>query len=301
MALDFDEVHADRLVKVFGPTRALAGVSLRFAAGEVAVVEGPNGSGKSTLLSILGQLARPDAGTVRYGKHPPKRSKRQAIRRQIGILGHASMLYPDLTGRENLELFGALYGVPQVRRRVEALVERFEIGRFFERTTRNYSRGQLQRVALARAILHEPRLLLLDEPSTGLDVAGVRRLKDAVREEREAGRILVLVTHDEELAGAVADRRIRLARGKVDPVEGGLGAKGAPSTSPAGSPLLEANESEPVPGEAAPQEAASEEAASEEAAPEGAVPSENKEPGAPVGDDPERNDDGNSSATEVRE
>lgn len=213
MALDFEEVHAERLLKMFGPTCALRNVDVRFAAGEVTVVEGPNGSGKTTLLSIIGQLARADQGTVRYGKHKNRRSKE--IRRQIGILGHASMLYPDLTGRENLELFAALYGVKNVKTRVDELTDRFGIGKFFDRATRNYSRGQLQRVALARAVLHSPRLLLLDEPSTGLDVAGVERLRGAVDAERERGTILVLVTHDAGLAEEIADVRVRLRRGSV--------------------------------------------------------------------------------------
>lgn len=212
--LDFQRVTAKQLVKVYGATRALVGVDLTFEAGRVTVVEGPNGSGKSTLLAILAQLARPTRGQVLYGKVDGRRGG-AALRARIGVLAHAAMVYPDLTGRENLELFASLHGVAVPRRRVDTLVERFELGRFLDRTARTYSRGQLQRVALARALVHSPRLLLLDEPSTGLDERSVARLEDTVREEREAGAIVVLVTHDAALADRLGDARIRLDRGRV--------------------------------------------------------------------------------------
>jgi len=219
MAEDFEQVEARGLVKMFGTTRALSGVELTLRAGEITVVEGPNGSGKSTLLSLLAQLARPTDGVVRYGEVVPRgRAAEAALRRRIGVLSHAAMVYPDLTGRENLELYARLHACAEPRARVEAMIARFEIGRFVDRPVRTYSRGQLQRVALARALMHEPRLLLLDEPSTGLDVQGVERLAEAIGEERRRGAIAMLVTHDPALAGRLADRRVRLERGRV--VEG---------------------------------------------------------------------------------
>jgi heme exporter protein A len=214
VALDFQRVRAVELVKVWGATRALAGVDLTFEAGKVTVVEGPNGSGKSTLLAILAQLARPTRGRVLYGDREGHRGGAQ-IRACIGVLAHAAMVYPDLTGRENLELFAALHDVTHVKDRVAELVERFEIGRFLDRPARTYSRGQLQRVSLARALVHAPRLLLLDEPTTGLDERSVERLIATVEAEREAGRILVLVTHDAVIAERLADVRVRLDRGRV--------------------------------------------------------------------------------------
>jgi heme exporter protein A len=216
MSLSFERVTTEGLTKMYGLTRALLGVDLTFDAGKVTVVEGPNGSGKSTLLSLLAQLARPTKGRVRYGEVPPRTAQKR-IRRHLGVLGHASMLYPDLSGRENLDLYARLYGLSPDR--VVSLVDRFELGRFFERPTRTYSRGQLQRVALARAVLHEPKLLLLDEPSTGLDHSAVARLVTVVEAERERGAICVLITHDSGLADRLADVRVRLDRGRV--VEGG--------------------------------------------------------------------------------
>lgn len=207
-------MRAVELVKMYGHTRALAGIHASLRAGEVTVIEGPNGSGKSTLLSILAQLAHPTAGRVLYGKRDGARV-RATLRRHIGILAHASMLYPDLSGRENLELFASLYDVESPARRVDELAQRFEVGGFFERPTRTYSRGQLQRVALARAIIHRPKLLLLDEPSTGLDAHAVERLVVAIEEERAGGAICVLVTHDAAFAERIGDRRLRLERGKV--------------------------------------------------------------------------------------
>lgn len=215
MSVDFDRVEVKGLVKVYGATRALVGVSATLPAGKVTVIEGPNGSGKSTLLNILAQLVRPTRGTVLYGDYDASRYPGIELRAQIGILAHAAMVYPDLSGKENLALYAKLYDRPGGKALVERLCDRFEIGKWGERPARTYSRGQLQRVALARALLHEPRLLLLDEPSTGLDVRSVDRLVKAVEEERDRGAIVGLITHDPVLSEQIAQRTIKLARGRV--------------------------------------------------------------------------------------
>jgi heme exporter protein A len=213
VALDFDRVEARGIVKVFGATRALAGVDLSLSAGEITVIEGPNGAGKSTLLEILSLLSRPTRGTLFFGKLDAWRERSQ-LRGTLGVLAHAAMLYPELSGRENLQLFARIYGVPV--QRVNELGERFEATAFWDRATRTYSRGQLQRMSLARALLHQPRLLLLDEPSTGLDVRASAQLVEAVKVERARGSIVALITHDVALADLLADRRLRLSRGRVD-------------------------------------------------------------------------------------
>lgn len=215
MTASFEIVEAQGLVKTFGPTRALAGVDVSLRAGEVTVIEGPNGSGKTTLLGILSLLVRPTRGTVRFGALDAL-ARPDALRGAIGVLAHAAMVYPDLTGIESLHLAASLYDVRGAEARIASLRERFEIGPFGDRATRTYSRGQLQRIALARALVHEPSLLLLDEPSTGLDAASVERLARAVRAERERGAIVVLVTHDVAFAQSIGDRRIVLSRGRVD-------------------------------------------------------------------------------------
>src|SRR5262249_25281412 len=154
--------------------------------------EGPNGSGKSTLLNVLALLTRPSRGELRFGAHDPRKHPR--LRARIGLVAHAAMVYPDLTGHENLALTARLYALADARAALAELEARFELGAFMARPARSYSRGQLQRLALARALLPAPRLLLLDEPSTGLDQKSVERLCEAVRQERARGAIVVLVT-----------------------------------------------------------------------------------------------------------
>ncbi|MBX3246300.1 MAG: ABC transporter ATP-binding protein [Myxococcales bacterium] len=216
----FDRVRAAGLVKLYGRTRALAGVSLELHAGEVTVIEGPNGSGKSTLLQILALTAKPTDGTLTFGELDARRHA-STLRRHLGVVAHASMLYPDLTGRENVRLYAALFGLERPGARAAELFERFAIGSFGDRPVRTYSRGQLQRVSLARALVADPTLLLLDEPSTGLDVAGVARLEEVVHAERARGAIVVLVTHDGGLAARVASRRVALQGGRLVPAPEG--------------------------------------------------------------------------------
>jgi heme exporter protein A len=213
VTLSFDRVDGKGLVKVFGATRALSGVSASFEAGTVTCIEGPNGSGKSTLLSLLGLITRPTRGELRFGNYDA--IKRPELRAAVGVLAHAAMVYPDLTAHESLALAARLYAVSNPGQRCAELVERFGLGAWASRPSRTYSRGQLQRLSLARALLHAPRLLLLDEPSTGLDAASVERLVTAVQAERARGAIVVLVTHDRALAERLADRRIELAQGRL--------------------------------------------------------------------------------------
>jgi ABC-type multidrug transport system ATPase subunit len=203
-------VELRSVTKVYGPVRALVGLSARFEARKVTMVLGPNGSGKSTLLAIVGTLTRATTGTVSHGALGKTRAE---VRRLLGWVGHDSLCYADLSGRENIELAARLHGI-ETQLAYETARARFELGAFAERPFRTYSRGQRQRVALARALVHEPQLLLLDEPTTGLDVAGVKRLREVVRSEAERGAVVVVVTHDEGFAEA-GDARIVLERGKV--------------------------------------------------------------------------------------
>lgn len=195
--------------KTFGPVRALVNVTAAFDASAPTILEGPNGSGKTTLLSLLGTLARPSSGEVDFGVLG---RSREEVRSQLGWLGHDLLVYADLSGRENIALAARLHGLPAAAAVAEA-TERFGLGPFVDRPVRTYSRGQRQRVALARALVHSPRLLLLDEPTTGLDAAGVALLERVVADEAAAGVVLVIVTHD---AGFVPSaRRLRLERGRL--------------------------------------------------------------------------------------
>lgn len=214
MNAPFDHVQARGLVKMYGATRALGGVDVRLDAGRITSIEGENGSGKSTLLLLLAGLSKPTRGDVHYGSIRLTNAG-NAVRAHVGVVSHAPLVYPDLTGRENLTLFAQLHGLRHPAVRVGALVERFALDTFVDRPTRTYSRGQLQRTSLARALIHEPRFLLLDEPTTGLDTAGQALLAEVLRAEREAGRIVAMVTHDSAFTEDLADMRIRLVRGRL--------------------------------------------------------------------------------------
>src|SRR6476620_6622182 len=184
--MSFDAVEARGLTKVYGRHRALAGVDLTLRAGQATALIGPNGAGKSTLVGILSTMVTPTAGTVRYGGAEVGEDE---LRGTIGLIAHESLCYGDLTGRENLIFFARLYGVADAPRAADALLTRVGLADAAGRAARTYSRGMLQRLAVARAIVHQPKLLLADEPFTGLDRDGVALLSELLREERARGRV----------------------------------------------------------------------------------------------------------------
>ena len=204
----------------FGSTVALRGVDAVFSCGYVTVLEGPNGSGKTTLLGILGTVVRPSAGEVSYeavaGAEPQGPAPRtlEQIRRQIGWVSHEAHAYPDLSARQNVELAAALYEVDAAQA-WNGAAARFALGSFADRPLRHLSRGQRQRVAVARSLVHAPAVLLLDEPTAGLDGEGVRSLVGVIAAEAARGAIVVLVTHDSAVAERVGGRRLRLERGRL--------------------------------------------------------------------------------------
>jgi ABC-type multidrug transport system ATPase subunit len=203
-------VELRSVTKAYGPVRALVGVSCRFEAERVTVVCGPNGSGKSTLLSLVGTLARPSSGVVDHGTLGRRRSE---VRRVLGWVGHDSLCYPDLSGRQNIELAARLHGC-NVERAFERAAERFDIAGFAGRAVRTYSRGQRQRIALARSLVHEPLLLLLDEPTTGLDPGSAEKLTEIVKQEAARGATVIVVTHDLAFADALGADVVALERGR---------------------------------------------------------------------------------------
>ena len=212
-------VELASVTKTYPPAvRALRGVSAQFVSGKVSVVLGANGSGKSTLLAIVGTLAAATSGKVSHGALG---KTRESVRRSLGWLGHDALCYADLTGRENIELSARLHGIA-ADAAFELARERFSLAAFAERPFRTYSRGQRQRVALARALVHEPMLLLLDEPTTGLDKAGVSILEGVVRAEAKRGAAVIVVTHDEAFATSVGDERLLLERGEVKEASKGV-------------------------------------------------------------------------------
>jgi heme exporter protein A len=188
-------------------------VDVELATGECLAVLGPNGAGKSTLLKMLATLLRADAGELAVCGHPlPDRAG--AARGEIGYLGHDPLVYLDLTARQNLELYADLYGLPDPRRLADDALDRVGLLARSYDLVRTFSRGMAQRLGLARVLLHDPRLLLLDEPYAGLDAAGAHLL-DAVLADASAGRGVVIVTHEVERGVALAGRLLVLRAGRT--------------------------------------------------------------------------------------
>ena len=207
-------LRLDRVSKTYGRHRALTDVSLSFLPAQVAAVLGPNGAGKSTMLGILSTLVPPSNGVVRWGDDRLGRSS--PLRSRIGYVGHEPGVYGDLSARENLRLFAALHGYADADVRARGLLDRVGLAEVRpDAPARTFSRGMQQRLSLARALLSEPQLLLFDEPSSALDPAGAAWLATVITAERDAGRIVVLVTHDLEAAAAVTEHVIILRRGRV--------------------------------------------------------------------------------------
>lgn len=214
MSLDFTEVTVRDVSRHYGRRRALTRISLACRSGEVLGLLGPNGAGKSTLLSILATLLAPSAGEVRYGAKTAADAG-PSLRASLGFLSHDLHLYPELTAAENLRFFARLYGLADVGARVDEALDRSGLASRRDDVVSGFSRGMRQRLALERALLHQPRLLLLDEPFTGLDDASVAALVARLRERRAAGRIVVVVTHDLDVAEQLLDKVAVLKEGRL--------------------------------------------------------------------------------------
>ncbi len=205
-------VHAEGLGKSFGRAVVLRDVTLSVTAGESVAVLGPNGAGKSTLLRLLGALTAPTTGTLRvFGANDAG----PGVRRRLGMVAHQSFCYPDLTARENLIFYARMYEIPAPDACVDAWLERVALVDAGDRPLRLFSRGMEQRLAIARALLHEPELVLLDEPWSGLDAAAADWLGELLIELRTQGRTIVVATHDFDRGLAVATRALIVHRGRL--------------------------------------------------------------------------------------
>ncbi len=202
------------LTKSFGSRLALRGLNLEIEAGQSLVIYGPNGAGKSTLIKILSTIMNPTSGTIFVNGMDLKKNAPE-IRRSIGIVTHQTLLYGNLSGRENLEFYGRMFEIPNLQQRIREMVSLVGMtGRQHDRVA-TLSRGMQQRFAIARALLHKPSILLADEPETGLDQEAIPLLWNATTDESGQRRTIVLVTHSLERGLELGDRFIILDRGKI--------------------------------------------------------------------------------------
>ena len=204
-------IRFENIDKRYGGLYALRRVSLEISAGECVVFAGRNGSGKTTLLRIAARLARPSSGSVSFvnggevrGTVPP-----------AGFVAHATMVYDELTAEENLLLFARLQGIAEPAARAETLLREVGLAERRNSLVRTFSRGMRQRVAIARALLNEPAVVLLDEPTTGLDTEGASWFAQTLRHLRDSGRTILMSLHGESEVSTLATRAIRLDAGAV--------------------------------------------------------------------------------------
>ena len=207
-------IEVKGLFKSFGPRRVLRGLALHVGKGEFVVIVGPNGAGKTTLLRILATIMKPDRGEITIdGFRLPDATVE--IRRRIGYISHHPLLYDELTAEENLRFYGMMYSVPEPERRIEQLLEQVGLADRRRDRVRTFSRGMLQRLAIARALIHDPPVVLLDEPFTGLDQKAADAFHALLQEFVGQERTIVMTTHQLEERLAMSSRILILHRGRI--------------------------------------------------------------------------------------
>jgi heme ABC exporter ATP-binding subunit CcmA len=198
--------------KYYGDFPALADVKLQIAPGSALALLGRNGAGKTTLLRIIAGLSRASKGSIKiHGAD----AREEATRRRIGVLGHGISVYDELSAFENLTLFGRLYGLPDPRKSAETMLERIGLARVRDGLAREFSRGMRQRLAVGRAFLHDPEVLLLDEPFTALDDRAIAVLQSMLKDMLARGRTIVMSTHQLREALELATHVALIQRGKI--------------------------------------------------------------------------------------
>jgi heme exporter protein A len=207
-------IEIKKLTKQADNKLILRGVDLSIKKGETVAILGPNGAGKSTLLKVLATLIKPTSGLIKVNNMDLKKNHIE-IKKIMGYLPHSSLLYDHYTPLENLVFFGDIYGVENVEQRAIALVKEVGLSFFLNEPVKNFSRGMIQRIAIARAIVHEPEILLLDEPHTGLDQGAIAILNNVILSMKAKGTTTLMVTHDFKQAAEICDRIIIIKNGKI--------------------------------------------------------------------------------------
>ena len=202
------------ITKRFGHLTALHGIDLEVGEGRALAVFGPNGAGKSTLVRLIATLGKPTAGKIHI-RSIDALSEPERVRSEIGLISHHTLVYDDLTARENLVFYARMYGLTDLEARVDSALAEVGLSDRGHDRVRGYSRGMRQRLAIARSILHDPPILLLDEPFTGLDAAARSMLSRMVEDLHREGRTVLLVTHDLERGLALCDGYVILNRGRI--------------------------------------------------------------------------------------
>ena len=209
-------IRVDDVYKNFGNVEAVKGVSFEAPDGKITGLLGPNGAGKSTTLRMLYTVIQPDSGTASIDGSDVV-SDSLAARQKIGALPHGAGLYPQLTARENIAYYAKLCGVPRasIEERVAGIIDLLEIGDFADRRTKGFSQGQRTKVSLARALVHDPKNVILDEPTNGLDVMATRSLRHLILKLRESGRCVLFSSHIMQEVAALCDDIVIIAAGQV--------------------------------------------------------------------------------------
>jgi heme exporter protein A len=203
-----------KLVKRFGLKAVLRGMDFCVEAGEFVALLGPNGAGKTTFLRILASLSRPSMGSVNIAGYALP-SQAAAVRRKLGVVSHLPLLYGDLTAEENLRFYARMYDLDQAERRVSEVLDMIGLTTRRRDLVRTFSRGMQQRLAIGRAVLHDPEVMLFDEPHTGLDQDACQMLDAALREVAARGRTVVMTSHDLSRVADLASRFDVLSRGVI--------------------------------------------------------------------------------------
>lgn len=207
-------IEVKKLIKRFGLKTILRGLDFQVQPGEFVALLGPNGAGKTTFLKILSSLSRPTLGLVKVAGHILPNEASQ-VRAKLGVVSHLPLLYPDLTAEENLQFYARMYGITNYASRITQVLNLIGLEHRRKDLVRTFSRGMSQRLAIGRAILHEPEVILFDEPYTGLDQDASQMLDEVLKEIASHGRTVVMTSHDLIRAESLATRFDVLSRGVI--------------------------------------------------------------------------------------